>query len=204
MQVKFWRASSRKKNVKVEGFVDSRIRARPVASNKISSRFYSTSNTSKPFKKIYTETLINTSIENAWSVLTDFKRYSEWNPFITKIEGLPEVGQRLKVTAFLRGTIPLFLCPTIISLIPQQELIWVGNLVAAQVFQGEHIFLLEKIKGNEEQMKFIHTEKYYGLIHKPVSAVMANTNLAGFNAMNEAFKLRCEMPQKNLQTRPKY
>jgi uncharacterized protein YndB with AHSA1/START domain len=38
-------------------------------------------------KSIKTEIVINASKEKVWHVLTDFKRYPQWNPFITSVEG---------------------------------------------------------------------------------------------------------------------
>ena len=43
-------------------------------------------------KSINTEITINASTEIVWKVLMDFENYSNWNPFVTRIEGEPEVS----------------------------------------------------------------------------------------------------------------
>jgi len=61
------------------------------------------------------------------------------------------------------------------------------------------MFILEKI--NSEQTRFIQSEDYEGLIHKPLFALMESTNIAGFFSMNEAFKSRCESASSNYNFR---
>ena len=36
-------------------------------------------------KELYTEITINASINKVWKILTDFKEYPNWNPFIKEI-----------------------------------------------------------------------------------------------------------------------
>ena len=38
-------------------------------------------------KEISTNININATAEKVWSVLTNFSKYSDWNPFIKTIEG---------------------------------------------------------------------------------------------------------------------
>ena len=52
-----------------------------------------------------TEIVIEASTEKVWSVLMDHNAYSSWNPFITKIEGSPEVGNQLEVSLTSPGRI---------------------------------------------------------------------------------------------------
>src|SRR5262245_53095997 len=40
---------------------------------------------------------IDAPIETVWRVMTDLARYSEWNPFVVKIDGPLEVGGALKL-----------------------------------------------------------------------------------------------------------
>ena len=45
-------------------------------------------------KEIQTEIEINASAEKVWRVLIDFAAYSEWNPFVRRVEGEVSVGAR--------------------------------------------------------------------------------------------------------------
>ena len=38
-----------------------------------------------------------------WRVLTDFDAYPAWNPFLTRVQGRPEQGARLRVRVELPG-----------------------------------------------------------------------------------------------------
>ena len=42
-----------------------------------------------------------------WSVLTDFRAYAPWNPFITAIDGKPQPGAQLRVTIAPPGRRPM-------------------------------------------------------------------------------------------------
>ena len=47
-------------------------------------------------KEILTEIDISASASKTWEILTDFKNFPQWNPFIRQIEGTPIVGAKLK------------------------------------------------------------------------------------------------------------
>jgi uncharacterized protein YndB with AHSA1/START domain len=34
--------------------------------------------------------------EQVWSVVLDFERYADWNPFIPNLQGKPHIGERLQ------------------------------------------------------------------------------------------------------------
>lgn len=42
-----------------------------------------------------TEIIINSTPEKIWTILTDFKNYPNWNPFVTSLTGDFEVGKKL-------------------------------------------------------------------------------------------------------------
>ena len=48
-------------------------------------------------KEIVIEIEINAPPSRVWQVLTDFEKYSVWNPFIKKISGKPTRGEKLEV-----------------------------------------------------------------------------------------------------------
>lgn len=48
--------------------------------------------------RAYTSTIIRSPIERVWQCMIDTPRYPEWNPFVTRIEGVdgaPRVGQSM-------------------------------------------------------------------------------------------------------------
>ena len=49
-------------------------------------------------KRLETKIQIGASPEVVWSILTDFEKYSDWNPFIKKVIGKISEGEELKVT----------------------------------------------------------------------------------------------------------
>ena len=48
-------------------------------------------------KELKSQIKIQASPGRVWEILSDFKSYSEWNPFITSILGEARVGTRLKM-----------------------------------------------------------------------------------------------------------
>jgi uncharacterized protein YndB with AHSA1/START domain len=48
-------------------------------------------------KEIYTEIEINASAGIVWDILTDFDNFPNWNPFIKKISGILQEGERIEV-----------------------------------------------------------------------------------------------------------
>ncbi len=88
-------------------------------------------------KHITTSIRINSDLETVWQVLTDFKKYPEWNPFIKSIEGEVAVGQ--KIEAKLAG---MTFKPEVLVYEVNKELKWLGHLWVKGLFDGEHRFLL--------------------------------------------------------------
>ena len=48
-------------------------------------------------RRIETEITIRGTPEQVWSVLTDFRTYPDWNPFIREASGQVKTGARLTV-----------------------------------------------------------------------------------------------------------
>ena len=112
-------------------------------------------------KEIKTEIIINTKPEKVWEVLTDFKNYPTWNPFIQNISGEQKVGSKLDVSIHpLEGNGMTFK-PTLLKFEENREFRWVGKLLVKGIFDGEHYFVLSQEE--ENKTKFTHGEKFRGI-----------------------------------------
>ena len=138
--------------------------------------------------------LIDTRIEIAapplrvWSVLIDFARFPEWNPFITRIEGAPKPGARLRVEIKPPGKSAMTFTPVVVAARPGKELRWRGRLLLPGIFDGEHAFELEERGGI---CSFRQSERFSGLLVPLLGGALAATE-HGFQAMNAALKRRAE------------
>lgn len=137
---------------------------------------------------------IDTSIDIAasparvWEILTDFAAYPQWNPFITRVAGLPVAGGRLVVTIQPPGRKPMMFRPIVLAATPEVELRWRGRLLMPGLFDGEHLFRLSPADGG---CRLDHSEVFSGLLAGLLGGTLPATR-RGFVAMNEALKARAE------------
>lgn len=121
-----------------------------------------------------------------WATLIEVERFPEWNPFVHRIQGELREGARLTVVL---GERQMTFRPRVVAFEPERELRWLGNLVVPGLFDGEHRFRLE---ATETGTRFVHDEQFRGLLVVPILALVRRETEAGFRAMNEALKARCE------------
>ena len=79
-------------------------------------------------KELYSEIEIQASDERVWKVLTDFASFPQWNPFIRRVIGEAQEGQRLKVYIQPSGADSITFRPTILKVEPNRELRWLAGL----------------------------------------------------------------------------
>jgi hypothetical protein len=79
--------------------------------------------------------------------------------------------------------------PTILSVVPQQELKWLGHLLVPGVFDGEHHFLLSDL--GDGATRFTQEEHFRGVL-VPLTGNLLTKTKAGFEQMNQALKERTE------------
>jgi hypothetical protein len=138
---------------------------------------------------------ITTSIDIAaptevvWRVLTDFDRYPEWNPFIPRIEGTPRPGARLRVRLAPPGGRAMTFRPTVLAAVPGGELRWLGRLLVAGLFDGEHSLTLTPT--GQDSCRFVQAETFRGALVPLLRRSLAAT-AEGFRQMNEALQRRAE------------
>ena len=140
-------------------------------------------------RRIETEIDIDAPPAKVWAILTDFPHMPLWNPFITSIAGKPMAGERISVTIRPPGKSSMGLCPTLLAVVPERELRWLGRLFISGIFDGEHYFLLDPL--DEDRTRLTHGESFSGLLVGYLSATLDATE-NGFNAMNAALKHQAE------------
>ena len=132
---------------------------------------------------------IHATAELVWSVLVDFARYPEWNPFIRRVQGRAEPGQILQVEVQPVGGKPMAFKPMVLKAQQGKELRWLGRFLFQGVFDGEHHFRLEPVS---DGVILVHGENFRGLLVPLLRRMLQQQTLAGFEAMNEALRQRVE------------
>ncbi len=140
-------------------------------------------------KEIRTEIEINASASRVWSVLADFARFPDWNPFVVRVEGEPKAGERLKIDVQLPGSSMLKFTPDVLTADVDRELRWVGKLPLG-AFRGEHFYIIEP--KDEGSVRFIHGELFSGWLVGVVWRIHGERIERGYRLMNEALKRRVE------------
>ncbi|HEX9619859.1 MAG TPA: SRPBCC domain-containing protein [Polyangiaceae bacterium] len=139
--------------------------------------------------QLRTEIVIDAPPAEVWRVLTDFRAYHEWNPFITSIAGELRVGARLNVVMSPPEGAERRFRPEIVGYEEQRELRWRGHLWLDALFRGEHFFLLSRADGDGTRL--VHGEDFSGLLVKLMGRSLTQA-ARGFVYMNRALKRRVE------------
>ncbi|WP_216639105.1 SRPBCC domain-containing protein [Flammeovirga sp. SJP92] len=137
--------------------------------------------------EIKTKILINATSEKVWTILTDFKNYPQWNPFIKSLTGDVKIGNTIKVEITPPKGKGMTFKPKVVRYKMNKELTWVGHLFFKGIFDGEHRF--ELIDHGNGTTTFIQNERFSGLLTGLLN--VANTQ-KGFELMNEKLKIMAE------------
>ena len=139
---------------------------------------------------IETETLIDSSPQTVWTVLTATDDYPLWNPEISRLRGQLREGN---VIEFVEGTGPdaMVFHPKILVVQAVRELRWKGYVWLPGIFDGEHRFILEAV-GNKT--RFIQGETFTGILAGTLTQSVLRDTIDSMHAMNDALKKRAELP----------
>lgn len=140
-------------------------------------------------REIHTEIEIRATPEEVWRVLTDFERFPEWNPLITRASGELREGATLEIFVQVPDSTGRKFKPRVLKVAPNRELVWLGQLAIPGLFNGEHRFRIEPT--GTDSVRFIHSEGFSGLLIPFMGGVLKKTE-RGYHLMNEALKRRVE------------
>lgn len=141
-------------------------------------------------RELHTEIEIDASAQKVWDILMDFEKYPDWNPFIQKIKGLAQKGERLNVFLQPPGGRGMTFKPIIQENKSPHEFRWLGRLFIPGLFDGEHIFQIESI--SENKIRFVQKEKLKGILVPFLWKSLTMHTRAGFEEMNKALKSLAE------------
>jgi hypothetical protein len=141
-------------------------------------------------RELNTEIEINSSPERVWELLTDFKQYPRWNPFIRSVRGKLEPEAKLEVRIQPSGARGMTFRPAVLKAERTRELRWLGRLLIPGIFDGEHIFTIEPIA--ENSVRFVQREQFSGLLVPLLWRSLNRDTRRGFVEMNAALKKRAE------------
>ncbi|HVK23024.1 MAG TPA: SRPBCC domain-containing protein [Actinokineospora sp.] len=130
---------------------------------------------------------ISASPQRVWDLLTDFKSYPDWNPFIVRAEGTATVDTKLRNTLDNKGSTMEF-TPTVLVADPGRELRWLGRFGLPGIVDGEHYFVIEEVTPGRTRLT--QGETFTGFL-VPVAGKFLDVG-SGFAAMNAALKARAE------------
>jgi hypothetical protein len=141
-------------------------------------------------RRVTARITINAGPNEVWEVLTQFEKFSLWNPFIRQIQGRLEPGSKLKMSLSVRSGRTISLRPTLLRVDPHRELRWRGHLWVPGLVDGEHAFHIETIQ--ESKVRFIQQESFGGLLVPFIWWSLKEDARRGFEDMNQAIKKRAE------------
>jgi hypothetical protein len=127
---------------------------------------------------------IDAPAERVWQILTDFRRYPEWNPFMPRVAGEPARRAELEVLVQPDGTRALRLRPRIVTFRPPRELRWLARLPG--LFVGEQRFVVESL--DPTRSRLIHEKRFRGLLVPFVRRVLDGPVKRSFEATGLALK----------------
>ena len=139
-------------------------------------------------RELKTEIIINATRSKVWQVLTNFREYPRWNPFIIFVDGSLAEGARLKTKMLQKGKEHQFK-PIITQLKENEQLEWLGSL-PLNLFRGNHYFYLESLSPG--QTRLIHGERFSGFLCGLILKKIGEETLLGFQRMNLALKEQAE------------
>ncbi|MBU1228207.1 MAG: SRPBCC domain-containing protein [Actinobacteria bacterium] len=140
-------------------------------------------------REIVTDIDIAATPEDVWGVLMDFAAYPAWNPFVTRIEGAAAVGRRLDVGLTPPGGKTMGFRPIVTAAEPERFFQWLGKVGFKGVFDGRHSF---RLSPTQRGTRFEQSERFTGVLAGLILKAIGARTEAGFRAMNEALKGRCE------------
>ena len=141
-------------------------------------------------REVRAEIEIDASPDKVWGILTDFEKYSQWNPFINKIIGKAKEGSKIEIHVETPSGKNRKYEPTVTKVEQGRELRWLGKSSIPGFMNGEHVFMIEKLHSG--RILFIQREVFNGLLSSLFGKSLDIDIKEGLDEMNRALKEKAE------------
>lgn len=132
---------------------------------------------------------IDASPAAVWGLLSNLDSFTAWNPFMTEAKGEFRVGERPHITMKLPDSKPMTISPTVLEVVPDRKVRWLGKVGPGGVFNGEHTLSIEPREGGG--VRFVNHERFTGILVPFMGKTLRKAEGA-FDAMNAALKDKVE------------
>lgn len=139
---------------------------------------------------IRTEIVIDAPTDVVWTVLTDFRSYGRWNPFIRAIDGRPVVGASLALTTLERGADARRSQGVVLRVQSRRELSWRGRFESQWLLQSMRAFRLDSASDGAVRLR--HVRQVRGLLSGLLHLRSQEPAERQMHEMNAALKDRAE------------
>jgi hypothetical protein len=103
--------------------------------------------------ELRSEVEIEAPLSRVYSVLLDFARYHEWNPYLPVVRGELVVGGKLTIELSLPEGKTYELSPEVTHVTENQELRWRSSWLLPALLEAEHFFQLREHAGKTRVMQ---------------------------------------------------
>ena len=124
-----------------------------------------------------------------WDVLSDLKRWNEWNTLYPEIKGLLRIQQRLAIGEAFPGQPDRVIRPMVVDWVPNEQIIWRLSLFWGLLRTTRYIEI--ESLGDESSI-FSNGEIFDGPLLSLMTKGQKKAIKAGFTAFGEAVRDRAE------------
>jgi len=137
-------------------------------------------------KSFATSALIHSSPEAIRAILTDARRWPEWNSTVERVDGEIALGEKITVhTKISPGrAFPL----SVSEFVKARRMVWSGGMPLG-LFQGKRVFTLSQQP--DGTVEFVMREEFTALLAPLITRSIPNLQ-PSFDAAAAALKLRAE------------
>jgi hypothetical protein len=142
-----------------------------------------------PKTELRSEVEIDAPLPHVYAILTDFRQYELWNPFLTSVRGALVVGQKLSLEMSLPEGKTYLLAPEVTHVTELSELRWRARFWSASLLEAEQLFLLKQPRPGVTRV--VQGLDFSGFLLR-FAAASLTLSARGCVYMNQALKKRAE------------
>ena len=140
-------------------------------------------------RKIYTDIIINASVEQVWSVIKDTKSYKNWAVFLTDIHGELKNGNKITAKFQLNPSKEKYnSIDHTIQVVDGKSFYWAEK--GPMGICDNHHFIIEAIDGNTS--KFIQKDELTKGATFLLGGYLSKIDVKGYQGFNRALKKEVE------------